>query len=209
MKILNSSLPGGRWAYNFKNVEVVDPYTVRVETHRAEPLFETLMSARSFGIVSKDYVEKVGFDESKLHPIGTGPYKVTSFVPDETITMERFADYWGEPGALDKVEMTHVKEVASRVTGIVNGEFDIATNIPPDQRSSLETGDLSIMGVQWPMFHVYVIAMNNKPTDNPLVRKAMRLCTDRQALVDGLWEGKAGVPKAHQFAAYGEASLYA
>lgn len=60
------------------------------------------------------------------------------------------------------------------------------------------------MGVTWPMFHVWIIAQNNPPTDNPDVRKALRLCTDRQALVDGLWGGKAHVPTAHQFEEYGQ-----
>ena len=197
----------GRWAYNFKDVEVVDPMTVRIHTHREESIFETLMSARSFGIVSKEYQEAVGFEDAALNPVGTGPYKVTGFVPDETLVLERFADYWGEPAALDKVTMTHVPEVASRVTGIVNDEFDIVTNIPPDQVPALDVDGVETMGVTWPMFHVYVIHMNKAPTDNPLVRQAMRLCTDRQALVDGLWGGKAGTPTAHQFPEYG-APLY-
>ncbi|ARE39208.1 Dipeptide-binding ABC transporter, periplasmic substrate-binding component [Rhodovulum sp. P5] len=179
----------GRWAYNFKDVEVVDDMTVRVHTHRPEPMFETLMSARSFGIVSKDYYEEKGFDDAALTPVGTGPYKVTNFVPDETLTLERFDGYWGEAAPLDKVVMTYVPEVASRVTGIVNGEFDIVTNIPPDQTPALEKPGIKTMGVTWPMFHVYVIAMNKAPTDDARVRQAMRLCTDRQALVDGLWGG--------------------
>ncbi|MGI3166967.1 ABC transporter substrate-binding protein [Pseudooceanicola sp. 200-1SW] len=197
----------GRWAYNFADVEVVDDMTVRITTHRPEPLFETLMSARSFGIVSKEYYEEKGFDDAALAPVGTGPYQVTDFTPDEKLRMTRFDGYWGPPAALDSVEMYHVPEVASRVTGMVNGEFDLATNIPPDQAPSLDVEGVKTMGVTWPMFHVYVLAMNTAPTDNPLVRRAMRLCTDRQALVDGLWEGKAGTPTAHQFPEYG-APLY-
>ncbi|WP_273524173.1 ABC transporter substrate-binding protein [Rhodosalinus sediminis] len=189
----------GRWAYNFKDVEVIDDYTVRIHTHREEPLFETLMSARAMGIASKEYHEEVGFDEASINPVGTGPYRAVSFTPDERIELERFEDYWGAPAELDRVEMVHVPEVASRVTGIVNGEFDLATNIPPDQASALDVEGVETMGVTWPMFHVYVIAMNTAPTDDPRVRRAMRLCTDREALVEGLWDGKAGVPTAHQF----------
>jgi peptide/nickel transport system substrate-binding protein len=86
----------------------------------------------------------------------------------------------------------------------VNGEFDLVTNIPPDQEASMQQPGLKTLGVTWPMFHVWIIAQNNEPTDDPRVRKALRLCTDRQALVDGLWGGKAHVPKAHQFEEYGE-----
>jgi len=197
----------GRWAYNFKDVEVVDPMTVRVHTHRPEPMFETLMSARAFGIVSKEYQEEVGFEDATLNPVGTGPYRVVEFVPDEKLVLERFDGFWGEPAALEKVTMTYVPEVAARVTGIVNGEFDLVTNLPPDQLPAVSVDGVETLGVTWPMFHVYVIAMNKAPTDDPRVRQAMRLCTDRQALVDGLWGGKAGLPTAHQFPEYG-APLY-
>jgi peptide/nickel transport system substrate-binding protein len=193
----------GRWAYNFKDVEVVDDFTVRIHTHREEPLFETLMSARAMGIVSREYYEARGFDDASINPVGTGPYRVVDFTPGERLALERFDAFWGQPAPLERVEMVHVPEVASRVTAIVNGEFDIATNIPPDQAGALAVDGIKLQGVTWPMFHVYVIAMNTAPTDDPRVRKAMRLCTDREALVEGLWQGKAGVPTAHQFPEYG------
>lgn len=197
----------GRWHYNFKDVEVVDPYTVRIHTLRPEPLFLTLISSRSAGITSKEYQEEVGFDAAKLAPVGTGPYAVTSFVPGDSLRLERFDGFWGEPAALDTVTMRYVPEVSSRITGLVNGEFDLITNIPPDQADALDVEGIKTKGVTWPMFHVWLIHQNNPPTDNPLVRKALRLCTDRQALVDGLWDGLAETPTAHQFPEYG-APLY-
>lgn len=193
----------GRWHYNFKDVEVVDPTTVRIHTHREEPNFLTLISARSAGIASKEHHETLGFDEAVLNPVGSGPYKVAEFVPDDLLVVERYGDYWGEKAPLEKVSFKLVEEVASRVTGLVNGEFDLVTNIPPDQAKALDVGGVKTMGVTWPMFHVWIIAQNTPPTDDPRVRKAVRLCTDRQALVDGLWGGKAHLPTAHQFEEYG------
>ena len=176
---------------------------VRIHTHREEPAFLTLISARSAGIASKEYQAEVGFEESKLNPVGTGPYQVTEFDPGRILVLERFDGHWGDQAELDKVTMLHVPEVASRVTGLVNGEFDIVANIPPDQASAIPSEGFRIQGVTWPMFHVWLIHQNNPPTDDPLVRKALRLCTDRQALVDGLWGGLAGKPTAHQFPEYG------
>lgn len=193
----------GRWFYNFTDVEVVDPLTVRIHTARPEPLFETLISTRQAGITSKEHYEAVGYDEAALHPVGSGPYRVTEFVANDKVVMERFDGFWGAKAPFDHLTFQRVAEVASRVTGLVNGEFDLIANIPPDQEKALEVDGVKTMGVTWPMFHVWVLHMTRPPTDNPLVRKAMRLCTDRKALVDGLWGGKAGVPHAHQFAEYG------
>jgi peptide/nickel transport system substrate-binding protein len=60
------------------------------------------------------------------------------------------------------------------------------------------------MGVTWPMFHVWILDQTDEVTGDARVRRAMRLCTDRQALVDGLWGGKGHLPVAHQFEEYGE-----
>ena len=194
----------GRWFYNFKEVEVVDPLTVRIHTHREEPLFETLISARSAGITSRRHYETLGFDAARLQPVGTGPYRVTEFVSRDRTVMERFDDHWGDPAPFERIEFQLVSEVASRVTGLVNDEFDLVTNIPPDQAPSLAGDHVATLGITWPMFHVWIIRQTSGPTEDPRVRKAMRLCTDRQALVDGLWGGLAAVPHAHQFAEYGE-----
>lgn len=193
----------GRWFYNFTDVEVVDPMTVRIHSARPDPLFLTLISARQAGITSKEYYDTVGYEEASLHPVGTGPYKVTEFVPKDKVVMERFDGFWGEKAPFDKVTFQLVSEVASRVTGLVNGEFDLITNIPPDQQGALGVSGVKTMGVTWPMFHVWILHMSNPPTDNVLVRKAMKLCMDNQALVDGLWGGKAKVPHALQFEEYG------
>lgn len=194
----------GRWFYNFNEVEVVDPLTVRIHTHREEPLFETLISARSAGITSRAHYEALGFDSARLAPVGTGPYRVTRFTSRDSATLERFEGHWGDAAPLDRIEFKLVSEVASRVTGLVNNEFDLVTNIPPDQASALAVPGIETLGVTWPMFHVWVIRQTSGPAADPLVRRAMRLCTDREALVEGLWGGLGGVPHAHQFAEYGE-----
>lgn len=194
----------GRWFYNFEKVEVVDPLTVRIHTLREDPNFETLLSARTAGITSKEHYDALGFDDASLKAVGSGPYRVTEFVPRDLAVMERYDDYWGEKSPFEKIEFKYVEEVASRVTGLVNGEFDLITNIPPDQADALDVDGIDTMGVTWAMFHVWMIHQNNEPTNDPRVRLAMRLCTDRQGMVDGLWGGKAHVPTAHQFEEYGE-----
>jgi peptide/nickel transport system substrate-binding protein len=193
----------GTFHYNFDHVEIVNPLTVRIHTKREEPLFEALMSLSTASITSKEHYDAVGYDRALLSPVGTGPYKVVQLTPGERAQMERFDGYWGEKAPLEKLDFRLVPEVASRIAGLVNGEFDLIANIPPDQAPALEREGISQMGVTWPMFHVWVVNQIAGPTDDLKVRQAMRLCTDNQALVDGLWGGLAHVPRAHQFEEYG------
>lgn len=195
----------GRFFYNFDRVEIVDPLTVRVHTKRPEPLIEVLLSARNAAITSKDYIEKVGFEKADLAPVGAGPYKVVSFKPRQELVLERFNDYYGDKAPLDRIVFTMIPEISSRITALVNGEVDFITNIPPDQEGPLQTRkDIKLVGVTWPMFHVYALNMSHPVTGNKKLRQAMNLAIDREALVKGLWQGKGLVPKAHQFKEYGE-----
>lgn len=63
---------------------------------------------------------------------------MTGFVPRDLDVMERDANNWGDPTPLKKMEFQYVGEVSSRVTGLVNGEFDLIINIPLDQASALD-----------------------------------------------------------------------
>jgi peptide/nickel transport system substrate-binding protein len=194
----------GRFFYNFDRVEIVDPLTVRIHTKRPEPLIEVLLSDKCAGIVSKKHHDKVGFEKADLSPVGAGPYRVVSFKARHQLVLERFSDYWGEKPPLDKITFIHIPEISSRITALINGEVDFIGNIPPDQEGPLQKRkDVKLVGVVWPMFHVYAINMTNPVTGNKKLRQAMNLAVDRELLVKGLWQGKALVPKAHQFKEYG------
>ena len=190
----------GRFYYNFDRVEIVDSLTVRIHTKRAEPLAEILLSEPNASIVSKAYVERVGYDASKTKPIGAGPYKVVSFTPAQDLVLERFDDYWGEKAPLKRIHFTVVPEITSRITALVNKEIDFIMQIPPDQEKMLEgRPGIKVLGHVWPMFHLYALNMNQPPTNNLKIRQAMKLAVDREKLVQGLWGGKAKAPKAYYF----------
>lgn len=195
----------GRFFYNFKSVDVVDRLTVRIHTHRADPLMETLLSARNAGITSKAYVERVGLDASGLKPVGTGPYMVELLKPNEQAVLVRHDKFWGERPPFDKLTYLRIPEVASRITALVNKEVDFITNVPPDQEAAVRrVKGFRIVGAALPLFHVWVINMSHPQMANPDLRRALNLAIDRELLVKGLWAGKGKAPKAHQFAEYGE-----
>ena len=67
-----------------REVEIASPSRVRFHLHEPWPdfltFYGTLASAAGW-IVPKNYVEKVGDDSFKKHPIGLGPYKFVSHTP--------------------------------------------------------------------------------------------------------------------------------
>jgi peptide/nickel transport system substrate-binding protein len=73
--------------------------------------------------------------------VGTGPYRLTDYRPDELVRLERFEDYHatdGETSGLtgnktpyfDTVLLRLVPETGARMAGLETGEYDFAQDIP-------------------------------------------------------------------------------
>ena len=81
----------------FQQVEVVDPYRVRIQLVQPWPDFMTFygtLATAAGWIVPKQYIEKVGDDGFRKHPIGLGPYKFVSYTPGIELITEAYEGYW-------------------------------------------------------------------------------------------------------------------
>jgi len=79
-----------------KAVEVVDPLRVRFHLKEPWPDFMTFyssMSASAGWVVPKKYIERVGDDGFKKHPIGAGPYKFVSQKEGIELVLEAYGRY--------------------------------------------------------------------------------------------------------------------
>lgn len=199
---------------NLAEVTAVNADTVRVTAKRPEPLFETLLDAQQLMIVPKRYiaalsgdptvVENSDFEAFALKPVGTGPYKITQFVPNQLLVYERFDDFWGDKAPFAKVTVRRIPEMSARITALKNGEVDLVTNVPPDQLSII-SGDpkLKVEGLVTPLFHVVIFNTQNPKMADKRLRQALSLAIDRKTLNDALWNGKAVVPSTHTYPQFG------
>jgi len=65
-------------------------------------------------------------DANALNPIGTGPYKVVSYITNSSLKLERRDDYWGEPGGFKYINFQLLTENSQRANAIETGEVDAA-----------------------------------------------------------------------------------
>src|SRR5258706_5291866 len=80
-------------------VEISDPARVRFRLKQPWPDFLTFYSSATGAgwIVPKKYVEKVGDEGFKKHPIGAGPYRFVSYSPGVELVLEAVDHYWRKP----------------------------------------------------------------------------------------------------------------
>jgi peptide/nickel transport system substrate-binding protein len=114
---------------NVQRQEIVDALTVRFHLQQPWPDFMTFYgtTATAAGIVvPKRYLEQVGDDGFKKHPIGLGPYKFVSHTPGVEVVLEAYEGYWHQVPHVQRLIMKGVPEGTTRLAMLKRGEADIA-----------------------------------------------------------------------------------
>ncbi len=203
VKELPAAVPGiGRRLWPaLAGVEAVDKYTVRFHNATPDVTLEGRLYAYGSQITNRRaWDEAASYTDWARKPITTGPYQVGEYKPDVSLTLVAFDEYWGGRPPLEEIRFVEVPEVASRVNGLLSGEYDFACDLPPDQIATVQAAPgFEVQGSTILNHRVSVFNTQNEILANPLVRRAMTHAIDRQAIVDALWGGQTVVPPGLQF----------
>jgi peptide/nickel transport system substrate-binding protein len=211
-KELPASLPGiGRRLWPaLAGVEAVDKYTVRFHNATPDVTLEGRLYAYGSQITSRRaWEESATYDEWARKPITTGAYMVEEYRPDVSLTLAAFDDYWGGRPPLERIRFVEVPEVASRVNGLLSGEYDFACDLPPDQIAAVQAapGFEAQNSTIW-NHRVSVFNIEHPSLADPLVRRALTHSIDRQAIVEALWGGKTVIPAGLQFESFRSSDMF-
>jgi peptide/nickel transport system substrate-binding protein len=124
-------------------------------------------------------------------PVGTGPFKFQEFTVGQRSLCVRNENYWeeGKP-YVDEWEDISIDDEAARVNALLAGEIDMMSQLSFAQaRAQQEAGEIQVIAAPSPAIQVFIMAVDEAPFDDPLVRQAFRLIADRQALVDTALQG--------------------
>lgn len=171
---------------NLIEVNVIDDLTVEMVTEVPQSNFVHIIAYDGSFIMSAKSLERSN-DEIAKNPVGTGPYKFKESTANESVTLERFEDYWGELPDITELKFVTVTEVATRVNMLRGGEADLITGITDeDLEYFLTNDDYSVMyGRSNRVGH---LSMNSRRPglDNLLVRQAVEYAIDKKAIVAGI-----------------------
>lgn len=135
-------------------------------------------------------------------PSGTGPFRLTKFIPRQRAEMERFDGYWGEKAKADKIVLLPIPEANTRVSALLSGQVDWVEAPAPDSVPELKSAGFAITQKitphVWPWQPCFAA---RSPMSDIRVRKALNLAIDRDGLKEllgGLMEPATGtVEKGH------------
>jgi peptide/nickel transport system substrate-binding protein len=168
--------------------EVVDEKTLSVATKGADPLLVKRVAL--VAILSKTRVESLSPAEVGLKPLGTGPYMLKEFVPNDHFTLVPNSYSPSTPHA-SEVTIRTVPELAARVTGLQTGELDMINGVSVDQADSLKGAGYQIVTFNQGRSQGAFIftTLPDQPTNNKLVRQALNYAVDKEALAKTVFKG--------------------
>lgn len=199
----------GSMRRSIKEIVVDNDLTMRVVTHEPQVGLPSALSravAPEGSIMPKAYIEKVGEEEFRKKPIGSGPWKFVRNVPGDRIEFEAVSyPHWRGTPHFKNLHILQVPEESTRVAMVRTGEAAIASIGPETMLSAAKGGleVLSVPGTMQALFQIYGIyrpEIKGTPVTDVRVREALSLAIDRKQIIEHVMNGKAEMP--YPFAAF-------
>jgi peptide/nickel transport system substrate-binding protein len=170
-------------------VEVIDPQRVRFRLREPWPDFLIFIGTPATGagwIVPKTYIEQVGDDGFKQHPIGAGPYKFVSHAPGVELVVEANETYWRKVPHVKRLVFKSVPEPTTRLAMLKKGEADIAYTFPGELAEEVRRDPQLTLKVTYPPTPFWLDFTGKwdikSPWHDQRVRLAASYAIDRQAI---------------------------
>ncbi len=170
------------------------------------------LALASFSIASPDALKKYEADKvtgtgeeprfegtfGSKNPVGTGPFTLETFEPNNRLVLARFDDYWGDKALLDKVIFKPIADGPARRQALESGEIQGYDLVDPADLDALKGAGFSIE--ERPAFNVGYVGFNTAkpPFDNQKIRQAIAYALNREALVKAKYPPGAEVAKEFQ-----------
>lgn len=172
-------------------LEIVDDHTFKIVMTRPDTLLVESFSRFIIGITKDGTIG----DVDPATAVGTGPFKVSAFVPGEAFEVERFDGYW-QPGVptLDKIQCVHIPDQNAKVQSVVSGAVDIIDGVDAVVIKDLLTNpDVRVAFLPSAQYWGIFLSQEAEPFKDVRVRRAIKLALDRKLILDTVYQGQGTI----------------
>ncbi len=173
-----------------EGLEAPDPHTVVVKLKAANSILPALVGSNWNAKVTKAGTTE--FNEKTA--IGTGPFKLTAWTPGVSWSATRNESYWGGAPHLDGIQVKVTPDQGAKLQGILAGSTDITDDVPISFWATLKgQPNASIETFKGKSAWVFAFDQRHAPFDNQKVLEALKLATDRKAILKAALQGHGTV----------------
>jgi peptide/nickel transport system substrate-binding protein len=173
-----------------KSIEVVDDYTVKVNVTAWSNQILPFISRKSWAVFSPTAYQSMGKDKMDTNPVGTGPFMLKSFTPNQEMVLAKNPNYWMKDSAgrqlpyLDGVDLQIFKDPTSHLVAVQSGQVDGADHISTTGAKQLSTDSkFTLTDFAGP---VQMIEMNttdpNSVWSDVKMRQALEYAIDKEGI---------------------------
>jgi peptide/nickel transport system substrate-binding protein len=176
---------------NIESIEASDKFEVTFDLKESNPFFLYDLSD-NHALILKSETENPGGDF-----IGTGPFKLVSYNPEDRLVVEANEDYFiADRPKLEGVEFIFFNDQVAQVEALRSGQADLVMLLSADLFTTL-IGEQGIIPLEAATnsFDVVRLRADRSPGDDPRLMQALRLATDRQAIFDLVLQGYGAIGK--------------
>jgi peptide/nickel transport system substrate-binding protein len=177
-------------ADGIEGVKVIDDYTISFTTNEPYALFLENVAPRPIlpaHLLQDVPVEELGQSSIARTPIGTGPYMLTEWKPDESLTFKAFDDYFGEEPNFETYIWKIIPEMGAQVTELLAGGVHMVGGVSADDFPALQSNpELQTIGVPGSRFSFVEMNLANPLFQDLRVRQALNHAVDRDAMLQAL-----------------------
>ena len=173
---------------DFNSVRKRGRLVVEIPLHRPTAQFPSVLTFNQQLILQHGATSR----QANLHPVGTGPFKFSSFTPGQQSVFTRNANYWesGKPYVDELVVNSAFTDETARLNALLSGAIDVAPVLPPLVAKQISSGHQAVL-LRSPSVVQYwfLMRIDKGPFADVRVRQAMKLIADRPALINGALAG--------------------
>lgn len=186
-------------ADGLSGVQVVDNYTISITTKEIyASLYEKI--GRNIKIIAKHVWQDIpvaDFEKNTeliKNPVGTGPFVLTEYVPDQYSVLEKNEQYYKGTPKLDKIIVQVVNPDTAQAQ-FLNNELDVirVESLNPDDIKIYEDAGFEIRSNLLNAYQHMVINFNDPLLSNQDFRQAMAYAINREGIVSSLLYGYGNV----------------
>ncbi len=179
-------------------VKALDPKTLQVTLEGATSYFPLMLEHYAFFPVNPRAVEEHGGMLNRQSGwstlenfVGNGPFKLTKWVTNQVIEVERNPTYWdAKTVKLNGIRFYPIDNVNAEETMFRNGMLHLTNNVMPDKIPFFKkTMPDKIRIDPYLGSYFYRINTTRKPFGDPRVRRALALSLNKQLIVDKVTKG--------------------
>lgn len=173
-------------------IEAPDEQTVVLTLSTPDAALPAKLASGNMAILSSDDTEELLTEQ----PNGTGPFAFDSRTANQSITLIRNDDYWGDPASLEQIHFTIIPEETSIVSALQSGNVQLAVLSDALVAQTAEGGNVTVAPTSELSYYALQLNASEGVLGNVNVRLAIQCAIERQEVLDtaALGEGKVVGP---------------